>query len=460
MEKIIPWILIKTKGVKEAWKILESLLEQCDAQWLKKYEIIMNDALKNIENTLKYEKLTMKNYKVKPDCPLFKKYFTQIIRKGKTDNPDELIVAHFGWINQSQKTYEKPTFDYLRRSVSIWDDCIKLYYGKKPEDSPYLWSHMEKYIGQMASIFQGLKIDNCSSIPIKVLKYYTQYARSINTNILIISSVFTSNKKTEAIIAKRIGLNAIIRESIYVKSAKDLANNIEQFVKSDARNIFSCEGRNLKKLQSSLPRSIIYDITHDNPAPIAQWNPIAILPLVCTLAMANVPIGSTRGVDEFVPQNLSIIDEWRQYKMVLEEKVKEIKEEKEEETGEVEFIFQGEANQVAVLGSFNNWNKDEYLLQQTNPGIWTTTLNLPFGKHYYKFLLDGKNWVIGLGPTAKDNEGRINNIKIVEQRKLIKPVDFKIYENLNPARSIMNELHEMLGYHRSSFKIYNDVLII
>ena len=75
--------------------------------------------------------------------------------------------------------------------VVIWDDSIKLYYGAKKEDSPYVWSHMEKYVGSMASIFQGfcmlqgIRIDNCHSTPLHVLEYFVNYARSINPNLFV-----------------------------------------------------------------------------------------------------------------------------------------------------------------------------------------------------------------------------------------------------------------------------------
>jgi glycogen debranching enzyme len=37
-------------------------------------------------------------------------------------------------------------FHYLKRSIKVWCDNIKLRYGKCPEDSPYLWRHMKQYV--------------------------------------------------------------------------------------------------------------------------------------------------------------------------------------------------------------------------------------------------------------------------------------------------------------------------
>jgi 1,4-alpha-glucan branching enzyme len=55
------------------------------------------------------------------------------------------------------------------------------------------------------------------------------------------------------------------------------------------------------------------------------------------------------------------------------------------------------ASQVALVGSFNQWDKGATLLEPgPESGVWTVTMPLPAGRHEYAFVVsdaNGERWV-------------------------------------------------------------------
>ena len=53
------------------------------------------------------------------------------------------------------------------------------------------------------------------------------------------------------------------------------------------------------------------------------------------------------------------------------------------------------ARQVAVVGDFNEWARNGTPLSDSDEnGIWTVSVPLTPGRYQYKFLVDGKQWVV------------------------------------------------------------------
>jgi hypothetical protein len=48
------------------------------------------------------------------------------------------------------------------------------------------------------------------------------------------------------------------------------------------------------------------------------------------------------------------------------------------------------AQHVCVAGSFNNWSSTAHPLIQEASGSWTRVLDLPPGRHEYRFVVDGR----------------------------------------------------------------------
>ena len=75
-------------------------------------------------------------------------------------------------------------------------------------------------------------------------------------------------------------------------------------------------------------------------------------------------------------------------------------------------LFAPEAQQVALAGSFNQWDTAATRLVRTGtPGVWAATLTLPAGQHQYAFVVDGARWVPDPGaPAVDDGFGRRNSV--------------------------------------------------
>ena len=83
---------------------------------------------------------------------------------------------------------------------------------------------------------------------------------------------------------------------------------------------------------------------------------------------------------------------------------------------EVTFLLENykDADTVILAGSFNNWSETAYKMRKTKNG-WIYTINLPGGKHHYKFIVDG-DWKLDPHNSIKeyDGNGHINSVKMVK----------------------------------------------
>lgn len=78
-------------------------------------------------------------------------------------------------------------------------------------------------------------------------------------------------------------------------------------------------------------------------------------------------------------------------------------------------LYAPDARQVAVAGTFNQWDSHAApLIRAGTKGVWTTTLALPVGQHHYAFVVDGAQWVPDPAATAVDDGfGRRNSVVAV-----------------------------------------------
>jgi hypothetical protein len=78
----------------------------------------------------------------------------------------------------------------------------------------------------------------------------------------------------------------------------------------------------------------------------------------------------------------------------------------------VRFVLSApEARDVALAGTFNQWDAKATPLVRTENGVWTATITLPAGQHQYAFVVDGARWVPDpAAPAVDDGFGRRNSV--------------------------------------------------
>lgn len=85
------------------------------------------------------------------------------------------------------------------------------------------------------------------------------------------------------------------------------------------------------------------------------------------------------------------------------------------EEKEVEFEFVDEdANSVALVGNFNDWNKEANPMVKGEDNVWKCSLKLAPGKYEYQFVVNSTDWKIDPKAEKADNqfEGKNSVIEI------------------------------------------------
>jgi len=182
----------------------------------------MDEAYQALRGEIHYHKLEINDPKVRPpEKRMITSYFREL------DNPQKSKCVHNGWSMggdaSKQDFCDNKCWFYLRRYIIAWGDSIKLRYGDKPSDSPYLWKRMTEYVTSLGKIFDGVRIDNAHSTPKHIAKYLLQKLRSTNPNSYVLAEFFTNNRFSEAEATRELGINGLIREMQNYGNCQDLS---------------------------------------------------------------------------------------------------------------------------------------------------------------------------------------------------------------------------------------------
>lgn len=307
----------------EPWALVKSLNEGLKAD----FQLLSSELKQNIRAGIYHLKLAEKQYLVTAESLLLKPCFVQL--------PTGEYAACNGFVaNNTDVTLDiarEEAWNYLKRAVFPWNDCVKLRYGQSCADSPELWAYMEEYVSEAAQQFDGIRLDNAHGTPLHVLGYMVQVAKRLNPHMLVMAEVFAPCESQEKAFLLS-GPDLMIRESSHCEDCPRLS----EVLNSTANSPFP---------------GLLYDFSHDNDLPPAYQ----VLSRVAAVAFAKGPVGSTKGVDELMRNRIAVMGEMRPYPCTSQAELERFTGKEGGTTLVVVYRSEGNIGEVEVKGSWDGW---------------------------------------------------------------------------------------------------------
>lgn len=323
------------------------ILDVANVRFYNEYDEEIAHILQQLFDRIKYVRLEDHGPKLGPidsDNPLIETYFTRLDKSKASSNLkiDDLVLVNNGWVWAGNALIDNAgpqSRAYLRREVIVWGDCVKLRYGSRREDSPWLWDFMTKYARMLAKYFAGFRIDNCHSTPLHVAEHILDEARRVRPNLYVVAELFTGSEEMDYVFVKKLGLSSLIREAMQAWNTAEMSRLVHRH---GGRPIGSFEldeapkappgsaptsppatpgttsngiivRETVRRIKPAPVQALFMDCTHDNEVPAQKRDARDTLPNAALVCMCASATGSVMGYDEIYPKLVDLVNETRLY---------------------------------------------------------------------------------------------------------------------------------------------------
>eukprot|EP00741_Cyanophora_paradoxa_P023911 tig00021682_g23093.t1 len=297
-----------TKELEHRCRLLTLAVDEVNQPLYQQFWADEEKILHNIWHTVHYERLDPAGPKkgaVTPERPFLDPYFTKVsFRDGRT-----AYFAHPGYLRDGAATAGDPadpklgiSNPYLLRQVAVTRGTVRLYYGKRREDNPWLWDQMADYTRRVAQTFHGVCLHEAHTTPLEVSEYMIDVARKARPGLVVLASMPLQSKEVATHYSGRIGMLAVLGDAPAVTDLAALAAQVRaaggQPVGSlDPRFLIPGErDRFYRPLIPTPPAAVCCDSSLQ--ARSTRNATAHALPLAAVCAMACGAVASARGFDE------------------------------------------------------------------------------------------------------------------------------------------------------------------
>lgn len=84
------------------------------------------------------------------------------------------------------------------------------------------------------------------------------------------------------------------------------------------------------------------------------------------------------------------------------------------------YFSDGPIKSVSVAGTFNNWNPEKNVMAKVNENKWELELSIPKGRHLYKIVVNGDQWILDPHNSNVSEDGQNNSaITVTEDGEVL-----------------------------------------